>query len=395
MKKFFLAIIAICLSLTSLKAQIAFSDSVQISLLTCDMGADSYERFGHTGVRILDLKSGQDLVFHWGVYNFNEPNFVLKFIKGITDYQIGGCYTEDFVEQYRRRGLGMTEQVLDLNQQQASMALGAILENYRPENRKYRYSYLFDNCATRPFDVINGATEYAIAYDTAWVEQKTLRDMLQEKTLKNNWLDLGISLAVAQRSDKIATFKEQMFLPEYLANAYNKASINGHPLVKGNPIRLLETTPEIQAKIDDMPGILSPNVLFQALLVIVTILVLLEIRSGSRSMKILNKTMASLILFGTGVAGLIIWFLNFYSLHPAVDHNVNCLWLLPTNLIFAALIWINSAKKVNRIYFFIIFAAIIAYVIINIGFVHQYFNPAFLPLILAIGISVAQQIRQK
>lgn len=393
MKKILLFLIASSLFF-GVKAQLAFSDSIQLSLLTCDMGADSYERFGHTGVRVNDLKTGQDIVFHWGVYNFNEPHFVLKFIKGITDYQIGALYTEDFVDSYRRRGLGMTEQKLDLSCAQAANALNAIITNYRPENRKYRYSFFFDNCATRPFDIINEATGYAIAYDTTWVEQKTLRDMLQEKTFLNNWLDFGISLAVAQRSDKISTFKEQMFLPEYLEKAYNNACIDGHKLVDGEPVRLIETTQEIKAKIENQPLLLSPNVIFYALLIII-FLVGIGINSGKKSAKKISKILASLMLFGTGVAGIIIWFLNFFSLHPAVDHNVNCLWLLPTNIIFAALLWTKSAKKVCRIYFFIIFAAVIAYVIINIGFVHQYFDPAFLPLILSLSIIVLQQIRQK
>jgi len=393
MKKILLFLIASSLFF-GVKAQLAFSDSIQLSLLTCDMGADSYERFGHTGVRVNDLKTGQDIVFHWGVYNFNEPHFVLKFIKGITDYQIGALYTEDFVDSYRRRGLGMTEQKLDLSCIQAVNALDAILTNYRPENRKYRYNFFFDNCATRPFDIINEATGYAIAYDTTWVEQKTLREILQEKTFLNNWLDFGISLAVAQRSDKISTFKEQMFLPEYLKKAYDNACIDGHKLVDGESVRLLETTPGIKAKIDNQSLILSPNVIFYTLLIIV-LLVGIGINSGKKSAKKISKILASFMLFGTGVAGIIIWFLNFFSLHPAVDHNVNCLWLLPTNIIFAALLWTKSAKKVCRIYFFIIFAAVIAYVIINIGFVHQYFDPAFLPLILSLSIIVLQQIRQK
>ena len=254
MKRFFLSLIILASSLLSAKAQIIFSDSTEISLLTCDMGADSYERFGHTGVRINDLKSGQDIVFHWGVYDFSEPYFVLKFIKGITDYQIGACYTSDFIRQYKRRGLGMSEQKLDLNSQQRAQAIAAILDNYRPENRRYRYSYFFDNCATRPFDVINAATGNAIVYDTTWIAPVTLRDLLQEKTSTNNWLDFGISLAVASRSDRRASFREQMFLPDYLARAYDNASIDGHKLVKGEPVGLLVTTPEVQALIAPCAG---------------------------------------------------------------------------------------------------------------------------------------------
>lgn len=383
-KRFFLSLIILVSSLLSAKAQIIFSDSTEISLLTCAMGADSYERFGHTGVRINDLKSGQDIVFHWGVYDFSEPYFVLKFIKGITDYQIGACYTSDFIRQYRRRGLGMSEQKLDLDSQQRAQAIAAILDNYRPENRRYRYSYFFDNCATRPFDVINAATGNAIVYDTAWIAPVTLRDLLQEKTSTNNWLDFGISLAVAVRSDQKASFREQMFLPDHLAQAYENATIDGHNLVKGEPLKLLDTTAEVQALIDEQPTLLSPNIVFSFLFVMMVAMVVMAWRTKSRGWQFAITATSSLMLASTGITGCIIWFLNFFSLHPAVDQNVNCLWLLPTNVVFATIIWQKSAKKVNRIYFFIIFALIIAYAVINIGWIHQYFNPAFVPLFGAI-----------
>ena len=392
MKRFFLSLIILASSLLSAKAQIIFSDSTEISLLTCDMGADSYERFGHTGVRINDLKSGQDIVFHWGVYDFSEPFFVLKFIKGITDYQIGACYTSDFIGQYRRRGLGMSEQKLDLDSRQRAQAIAAILDNYRPENRRYRYSYFFDNCATRPFDVINAATGNAIVYDTTWIAPVTLRDLLQEKTSTNNWLDFGISLAVASRSDRRASFREQMFLPDYLARAYDNATIDGHKLVKGEPVGLLVTTPEVKALIDDQPTLLSPNVVFSVLFFVMAAMVVMAWRKKSRGWQLAVTATSSLMLAATGITGCIIWFLNFFSLHPAVDQNVNCLWLLPTNVVFAAIIWQKSTKKVNRIYFFIIFALIIAYAVVNFGWIHQYFNPAFVPLFGAIIVMCGHHI---
>ena len=375
-----IVLMAIC---ASAEGQIIFSDSTQISILTCSMGADSYERFGHTGVRINDLKNGQDIVFHWGVYDFDEPCFVLKFIKGITDYQIGACYTSDFIRQYKRRGLGMKEQKLNLDSKQRIQAIAAILDNYRPENRKYRYNFFFDNCSTRPFDVINAATDNAIEYDTTWVKPITLRDMLQEKTSKNNWLDFGISLAVATRSDQKASFGEQMFLPDYLMKAYDNATIGGRKLVEEKNL-LLETTPETQERIDDKTGLLSPNVVFSALLIFVVIIVIGARTNKSKITVMMVKATACIILASSGITGSIIWFLNFFSLHPAVDHNVNCLWLLPTNIIFAALIWVKSAEKVNRIYFFIIFALIFAYAIINNMIIHQYINPAFWPLLGAL-----------
>lgn len=377
--------------LTTIKAQVAFSDSLQISLLTCSEGPDAYERFGHSGVRILDHKTGQDIVFHWGVFSFNAPHFVYRFTKGETDYQLGAEYMDDFVHQYARRGLAMKEQVLNLDKDELNSALTTILINYRPENRTYRYSFFFDNCATRPFNVINKSTDNKIVFDTTWVQPITLRDMVQQKTGLNNWLDFGISLAVAGRSDKQAYFREQMFLPEYLSEAYNHATLNGKQLVREEH-QVLEMQPQIMEKIQERKIFSSPVIDLYHLLFIYMILCSLVsaskkglcLQNKSSWIKNTQKALESAILLTTGITGAILYFLNFISLHPAVDHNVNCLWLLPTNIIFAALIWVKSAEKVNRIYFFIIFALIIAYAIINIGFVHQYFNPAFLPIIVTL-----------
>ena len=203
--------------------------------------------------------------------------------------------------------------------------------------------------------------------------------MVQIKSNKGNWLDLGISLAVANRSDHQAWFEEQMFLPDFLSVAYDNASISDKPLVAETKL-LLEMKPEVRSKIDSDSSLLSPFALFAFLLLIQGAL-FLRYKKGYNSENVI-KFFESAILLVTGIAGLIIYFLNFASLHPSVDHNVNCLWLLPTNAIFAALIWVKSVKKFNRIYFFIIFALIIAYALVNFGFIHQYFNPAFALIIL-------------
>lgn len=402
--RFFLSLIILTAACFVAKAQLAFSDSVQISLLTCSEGPDAYERFGHSAVRINDLKSKQDIVFHWGVFDFNAPHFVYRFVKGETDYQIGASYTSDFINQYYRRGLAMKEQVLNLDRQETDQAISAILENYRPENRTYRYSFFFDNCATRPFNVINKASEGQITYDTAWVQPLTLRDMVQLKSGHNNWLDFGISLAVAGRSDHQAWFKEQMFLPEFLSEAYNHATIGDKQLVKEERM-LLKMDPEVQEKIQAESYITSPQFVCWAIFILFLVLwrftMLIDQEKSEKEVKdaVLSsrkwvsfaiKTFESIFLFVTGITGAILYFLNFISVHPAVDHNVNCLWLIPTNIIFAVLIWVKSAEKVNRIYFFIIFALIIAYAIIN-ACVRQYINPAFGPLLFTMICICAHQ----
>ena len=384
-----LRLIALLCALAStcvLKAQIHFSDSLQISLLTVADGRDAYECFGHTGLRILDLKEGTDVVFHYGVYNYREPNFIWHFVEGKCNYMMGGCYTDAFIDEHRMRQLDVTEQVLSLGPAQSSALTRALLINFRPENRNYRYNFFFDNCATRPFDMLNRWAP--IEYDTTWTEPKTLRDMVQEKSGLGNWLDFGISLAVAGRADKQTSFREQMFLPSYLSQAVAHASLDGKPLVARTEVHKFGVQPT-DPDADACP--LSPLVAGLILLAVALLISLMELqrcKSGlpvGRAIPIASRTLDTIWLLASGVTGCIIWFLNFFSEHPAVDNNLNCLWLLPTNILFIAFIWLKKAKKVRRIYFFIIFAAVIAY-IISVCACKQYVHPAFIPLLLTIAL---------
>lgn len=400
MKRYVLAALLALIFILPARAQLEFSDSLRISLLTCSQGPDAYERFGHTALRIQDLKSPeQDVTFHYGVFSFNAPNFIYRFVKGETDYQLGALHTSHFIEGYRRRGLGMVEQTLRLDSAQCQEMVRRLLINYRPENRTYRYSYFFDNCATRPYNLLNLVSDNTIVYDSAWSNAITLREMVQGKTGRDNWLDFGIALAVAGRADQQATYREQMFLPEYLMNAMTHAQTQIKvgdglwltPIVAQESV-LLEMDREVSDAIA-APDPIAPNTTFAIVLLIALAISGAEYAAkrkpaGSKGKKqesswalILAKSFDSLMLLAVGVTGCIVWFLNFLSLHPAVDHNLNCLWLLPTHVIMACLLWVRKLDRVCTLYFGITFAAIIVYVVMD-WLNGQYCPNAFL-LILA------------
>ena len=387
MNKILLTLLTYCIYATSW-AQIHFSDSLQISLLTADPGPNAYDCFGHTGIRILDLKQGQDIVFHYGVYNYSEPNFIWHFVQGKCNYKMGGAYTSDFLDDYKYRRINVTEQVLDLDTAQANQLTQALLINYLPQNRNYRYSYLFDNCATRPFSMLYRWVP--VNFDTTWVQPITFRDMIHEMTGQGNWLDFGIAIAVAQRADDRALFAEQMFLPKYLCKAIDYAQTDGHALAKETIThrnRLQSESAEIKNELGQ--GKISPMLAACLLLIICIVLTGLRfVFPKQNKWQILLRIFDSFWLLATGLAGCIVWFLNFFSEHPAVDNNLNCWWLLPTNLLFIAIIWIKKAEKVRCIYFFIIFAAEFIYIIM-LGVCQQYCHPAFIPLLVLIAIRSA------
>lgn len=374
-----------------------FSDSVKVSLLTCSMGPDAYERFGHTGIRLQDQKNPNiDLTFHYGVFNFNTPDFIYRFVKGETDYELGACRTEQFVESYRRRGLGMTEAWLRLDKEQSQKLANLLIENYRPENRTYRYSFFFDNCATRPFNRINLATDNQIRYDSTWVNAISLREMVRKKSGRNNWLDLGISLAVALRSDQPTTYQEQMFLPEYLERAMRHAeipvkvgeSVWYQPLVEKRDT-LLTMTPEVNARINAKEPV-SPMMVLSivaviALMMSVPAMVRLKMwapMTQSKAYTIASNMFDTILLLITSITGSILWFLNFVSEHPAVDHNLNCLWLLPTDILMAVMIWIPACKRFCYWYAVVRVALLMVYFMCD--WTWEQFCPAM--FILFIGI---------
>ncbi|MBQ0056718.1 MAG: DUF4105 domain-containing protein [Bacteroidales bacterium] len=373
----------VLLSVITTRAQMFFGDSLNISLLTAAPGVGAYERFGHTGIRVQDLKGGSDIVFHYGVYNYREPNFVWHFVEGICNYRMGANHASSFIEDYRERGLQLTEQRLWLDSAQVQAMIATLIDNYQPQNRNYRYNFFFDNCATRPYDLL---TRFAM-FDTAWIRPVTLRDMLQEKTNRNNWLDFGISLAIAGRADRQASFREQMFLPDYLMEALRHASIDGHPLVAAES-ELSPYAPAIAEEIEnDCGGPFSPNVVCLIPMLFAWIMFLSKKlgRWTWASSRTTANVFDTLLLLVTGLTGCILWFLNFFSEHPAVDNNVNCLLFLATNVLFAPIISIKKAEKVCRIYFFIIFAAEILYIVFVLVCA-QYFNPAFLPLMICMAL---------
>lgn len=393
-----LALLALII-FTPARAQIAFSDSVRIGLLTCSSGPDAYERFGHAGIRVQDLKKADlDITFHYGVFSFHTPNFVYRFVKGETDYQLGAIYTSDFINDYRRRGLGMTQQWLRLDSAQMQDMIERLLINYRPENRTYRYSYFFDNCSTRPYRLLQAVTDNSIKYDSTWVNAITLRQMVQQCTGTDNWLDFGIALAVAGRSDIPTLYEEQLFLPDYLAGAVDHAEIPARlgdqiwyqPLVTEKDT-LLTMRPDIEAAIT-APDSLKPAMVFAFVLVLALIISLRQYldkkaqRQGKPGSKVLSTSahvFDTVFFLFLGITGLIVWFLNFISEHPAVDHNLNCFWLLPTHVIMAVLLWYKKLNRVCQIYFGITFAAVILYVILD-WTLGQYCPAPFLLLLATI-----------
>jgi hypothetical protein len=233
MRHFLLFLLLLSIFQLNLKAQ-ALSPQATVSILTCDPGREVYSMYGHSAIRISDPAQLLDVVFNYGLFSFDKPNFLYRFAKGETDYEMGEQYFSSFIPEYEQDKRSVYEQVLNLSAEGKNKLFYALLENARPENKQYRYNYFMDNCATRVRDMIElnagGTVHFSESHPT-----ESYRDLIKKFHHSFRWFDFGIDLLISKPADQPVPSYGQMFLPEYLFNQFANAKIeyNGtsQPLV--------------------------------------------------------------------------------------------------------------------------------------------------------------------
>jgi len=343
MKRFlFFTIIFLC-SHNIISAQNSDSLHVKISLLTCAPGEDLYTSFGHTAIRILDSSAHTDVVFNYGEFDFDVPDFYLKFIRGKLNYMLGAEYYDDFMYEYQTTQRSVTEQDLNLNNEDKKFITGFLRNNYLPQNRNYKYDFLYDNCATRIRDIlfnkING-----VSLTTSIVQPNTsFRDLIYFYLDRSGqpWSKLGIDILLGAPVDKKLDNSTSMFLPDFLSKGVSEATISGKPYVTAQRHLVIAHTTAQPA------GKYVPLILISAICILI-----LAFYFFFRNNLFATHVIDSILLYITGLLGLLLLFMWFGTDHQACKDNYNLLWALPTNFIAAFFIW----KKRYRVkkYFLIV-----------------------------------------
>ncbi len=357
-------------------------DTLQVSLLTCAPGTEVYELFGHTALRVCQPKAGGfDYVFNYGMFNFNAPAFVWRFTKGETDYCLGVNDFPDFLLSYVMRDSRVDEQILNLTPEQSRALFEALLVNAMPENRVYRYNFLFDNCATRPRNMVETVLGNTVRYQEPAGKMPTFREEIGRYAGRCPWLIFGIDLALGAKLDRPMSYREQMFGPEVLKEAFSGAVIQATPDSASVP--LVSRTevlydPEEPALPGETPFYLTP--LFAAWLLFA---VAVAVSMWDLSRNHISRVFDTVLFTAYGLGGLVLFFLMFVSVHPATSPNYSAFWLHPLWLLMALFIWFNSLKSVVRYYHFANFAALLIF-LVSWHWIPQQFNAAFLPLVLVL-----------
>lgn len=305
-------------------------------LITIGEDEEPYAMYGHTAIRIADTALNMDFIVDWGVFNFKQPNFYLNFARGNMIYTTETQSFAGFLYYNQRSGKGAVMEEILLNDRQKELLWMALSWMLEPENRDYRYRFLYENCATRPRDLLEMSLQKELIYPSDKFPNITYRDLLHHYQQPSLWYNLLIDIVLGSRIDKHPDIREQMFLPEYLRSHLKSSYViddNGEifPLL-GESVVLSEKTP-----LPKTPFLLSPEFIFMLLFFIVLILDFLQ--TGRRFLRIFDVVFFGVLLFFS----LLIIFLWGISEHQEAYDNYNLLWLTP--LYVVTLIGLKKNKK--------------------------------------------------
>lgn len=376
MKKLFFTFLFLAISITS-KSQVQLSVYSEISIVTADAGNELFEAFGHSAIRIKDPVLQLDLVYNYGIFDFNAPNFYTNFTKGRLLYKLGRYQFKYFLESYKQDKRWVKQQVLNLTQQQRQAFFMYLERNASPQNATYLYDPFFNNCASKLKDITTTILGDKVEFNDKEIEKElSFRTLMNREIHWNTWGGFGINLALGSKLDKTANLQQYMYLPDYVYTIFKNSTVyfknQKKPLVKKEELLL-----DFPNRKQSLP-LISPLLVFSIIALLGIFITYRDNKNQKRT-----KWIDTILLITTGLVGFIIVFLWFFTDHSTTPNNFNVLWAFSPNLIIVFLL--NKGKKWLSTYFiFLIFLLVIITIIwiTNI----QHFPIAVIPLLILLFV---------
>ena len=348
-------------------------NNTQISVLTIGPGNNLNDAFGHSGIRL--KTSYSDIVYDFGRYNFEDPNFYLNFARGKLNYLQGKANYNNLVNFYKQQNRSIKEQTLNLSAEEKQNVYKFLETNYAKNQGAYLYDFFYDNCATKIRDVIENATNGNIDYQLPDnYEDKTFRTLIQDELHPNTWGSLGIDIALGAIIDRTATPREHMFLPKNIYTFFERATISNEKKLVSSSKTIFKSDTRFQKE----NFLLSPSVILSVLAVIIIFITYKDYKNQRRT-KILDAIL-HLVLGLIGVSLTLLWFATD---HTATAYNYNLLWAFPLSILMIFQACKSEPKKwfVGYIKFSVLMLCLLT--------VHwisgvQRFAPTLIPLLIAL-----------
>lgn len=358
---------AFLLSVSVFGQSVPLSQNTTVSVLTCGTGPEVYALFGHTAIRIHDVEQHFDVVYNYGAFDFNTPNFGLKFAKGDLQYFATSGTFDDFIIQYNFEKRSVYEQELNIPHAQKQALFDHLNAVMYSGERYYTYKFIDRNCTNMAVDAINKALVGKIIYKQKNTDE-TYRETLYPYFDGHFYEKLGTQILFGTKTDQDATL---LFLPFELKESLDMTKYNGVALAQKTKI-LAEFEPQ------PVPGSWWNNIftLLAALMLVV----------------IANKRTITLVYLALiAMVGLLMCFTTFYSQHAELKMNYNLLLFNPALLVLAIFYMRSHTKGIFAVTWFCI-ASMGIYLVIMLNKVHLLI---VLPIIATNSILLAKILKNR
>lgn len=311
---------------------------LRIFLMTLGPGDAVWERFGHNAIVVEDTRSTFGVSYNWGMFDFEQPGYVPRLMKGRMIYWMAGYDAQAFANAYINQNRSIWMQELNLTPEQR-IAMRDFLEwNSLEANKFYRYDYYRDNCSTRVRDAINRILNGQLEPILKSIKtDETYRSHTERLTFDDPLTYTGLQLAMGNPIDEPLTAWEESFIPMELMKWVRQTRIrdaNGQAI----PLVAREVT-MFEAQREPLPEE-APNLIIWYLLVGVLlggVILFLGRGAWTGARKVALAVIVGLWCFVTGFFGLIISLLWAFTDHSVTYYNENVMQANPLLLILAVL----------------------------------------------------------
>lgn len=319
LKKTLTCILLLSSIFNSFAQDVKLSDKATVSVMTCGTGNELYSLFGHTAIRVSDTENNLDVVYNYGAFDFDTPNFALRFSKGDLDYFITNNRYVDFINQYNYEKRDVYEQELNIPLAQKQELFENLASSMLSNERLYQYKFIDNNCTTKVVDIINKTLKTNVIAKKVDTNQ-SYRSILFPYFNNHFYEKLGTSILFGTKVDQMGT---KIFLPFELQKSLELIQYQNQPLTKPN-----QTILNFEEQ--------APTSWWNNYYTYLFVLVLVTLAN--------KKSIDSIYLAIIGTLGFAFVFLGFYSLHLELGYNYNILLFNPILLVLMYFVLTKNSK---------------------------------------------------
>ena len=344
---------------------IQLSKNTHVSVITCGTGNESYSLFGHTAIRVQDTTNAIDIVYNYGAFDFNTPNFVMKFIKGNLQYFAVAHSYPDFINQYQYEKRSVYGQELNISLNLKQKLFDNLNTSLASGESHYTYKFIDKNCTSMVVDIINKTL------DTVAIVKNTDTDITYRAILYpyfdgHFYEKIGTSIIFGKKVDQLGS---KIFLPYELQKSLKKVSFQNQTLAKQNKT-IIEFKNEVP-----MSWWNNPYTYF----ILLSFIVFIN-----------NKSIDLFYLSIMAILGIFFAFVGFYSLHPELGYNYNILLFNPSLLGFLYFYWTKNKKGIYNLALFNILSLVVYFFFI----INKAHLVLVLPLVVCSGVVLVRMAIQ-